>query len=564
VRLPQQRRGLVQGLLGNFDRDKSNDFQNRSGFTYTVPISTEQLYNEWGESWRIEQNESLFDYEDNDNTYSFVDRTYPSGIVSLETLSPSARINGENACRAAGVVHPEVFKACVIDVALTGNPGWANVAKEVDPGSKRLNISPLRATVIAGESMDFSADLTGQFTSRDVLWSSSGGSVVKLDERLARFTAPNQAGEYTVTIRSAEDASIQNTIDIVVVEGNTPRVIERLAVGDGFNNLVNQDGTVSLWGAKIYPSNLESVCSENAIQVEAEPIASVSALATNSYVVALTQRGTLMAWGALAYLEPSFTPYIYSPTLLSNSTDWVGVKAATSQLSNLPDSLMSLKRDGTAWYWLPSKVSAYLYQLKPFRIQGMDGVVDLTSELLLKKDGTVWQVQVTGTAETFVVRATQIPNLSNVVQISSAGRVGQSHHMALTRDGKVYTWGSNAKGQLGLGSQTPSQTVPQMIPSLGTISKIQAVFEASYAISSSGQVWRWGGFYQSLRPSDWQPAQIPNLTNVQVVAGSETHDVLVAGSDLLGLGYNFRRQLVCDNLQSEPFEIPTLIPAVRW
>ncbi|MEI9966942.1 MAG: hypothetical protein WDN67_04970 [Candidatus Moraniibacteriota bacterium] len=63
--------------------------------------------------------------------------------------------------------------------------------------------------------------------------------------------------------------------------------------------------------------------------------------------------------------------------------------------------------------------------------------------------------------------------------------------MALTSGGAVYTWGSNATGQLGIGSTTASST-PVQVTTISNIVGIAAGYTHSLAVQSDGTVWAWG------------------------------------------------------------------------
>ncbi|XP_044049751.1 probable E3 ubiquitin-protein ligase HERC4 [Siniperca chuatsi] len=71
---------------------------------------------------------------------------------------------------------------------------------------------------------------------------------------------------------------------------------------------------------------------------------------------------------------------------------------------------------------------------------------------------------------------------------------GSQHSVALTKDGQVYTWGQDSRGQLGLGERKPGANSPQHLRSLSAVPLVQiaAGGEQSFALSVSGGVFGWG------------------------------------------------------------------------
>lgn len=145
-------RGSLSGLLGNFNRTTEDDLMSRDGSvvpaqsTYSVATNTldrvlpavipvrevedayfDNLYRQFGDSWRIRQAESLFDYGAGQSTATFTDRGFPREFVTLNGVAPAQVEAALDTCRDAGV-EEELMDGCVFDVAATGNSDFTNAA----------------------------------------------------------------------------------------------------------------------------------------------------------------------------------------------------------------------------------------------------------------------------------------------------------------------------------------------------------------------------------------------------------------------------------------------------
>ncbi|MEM6771062.1 MAG: hypothetical protein AAF597_10795, partial [Bacteroidota bacterium] len=87
----------------------------------------EQLNRQFGDSWRITQAESLFDYPAGMTTASFTNRSFPNQYLTLNGVSDADLEAAIAECEAAGVAEDQM-DGCVFDVAATGNSGFANAA----------------------------------------------------------------------------------------------------------------------------------------------------------------------------------------------------------------------------------------------------------------------------------------------------------------------------------------------------------------------------------------------------------------------------------------------------
>ncbi len=144
----------IAGLLGNDNGKKDDDLQFRDGrvlpsrSTYgdmknilnrvvkvRLPIDPalnaylKKLTKEYGNSWRINQEESLFDYAPGMTTDSFTLRGFPSEYLTLSQLPTNLVRDAQNTCSSSGV-EPEMMEGCVFDVAYSGYGGFARAAAQ--------------------------------------------------------------------------------------------------------------------------------------------------------------------------------------------------------------------------------------------------------------------------------------------------------------------------------------------------------------------------------------------------------------------------------------------------
>lgn len=232
----------------------------------------------------------------------------------------------------------------------------------------------------------------------------------------------------------------------------------------------------------------------------------ISVAAGFSHSLALLENGNVLAWGSnntgqlgnenvttSAYLPV----YVNGPVPETLLTEIIAI--ATGKQHSV-----ALQANGTVWSW------------------GDNTLGQLGNNTLLNKK---IPVQVTGPSGTGA--------LSNVVAISAGGY----HTLAITSDGSVWAWGSNAEGQLGIGSDVSYQKKPVRISSLSKITRISAGNVHSMACKSNGTVWAWGdnadgqlGYFtgntnshtpQQVKASDG----IGNLINVVDISAGFAHSI---------------------------------------
>ncbi|QSQ12460.1 RCC1 domain-containing protein [Myxococcus landrumensis] len=158
--------------------------------------------------------------------------------------------------------------------------------------------------------------------------------------------------------------------------------------------------------------------------------------------------------------------------------------------------------------------------------------------------------------------------------LSSAGGL----HSGALRDGRVYAWGRNTRGQLGLGAGSAAHySVPQLVPGLEGVVSIAFNQSFSMALDAGGSVWTWGEnsdgqLGHGTPPEPGQPqtpvasmspsaARVPGLTGAVAIAAGYTHGlVLMEDGTVRAFGANDEGQLGDGTTTSRDYALP--VPGV--
>jgi len=137
---------------------------------------------------------------------------------------------------------------------------------------------------------------------------------------------------------------------------------------------------------------------------------------------------------------------------------------------------------------------------KPIEMAGSD-----THQVILMESGQVFtsgqnnfgQLGI-GTIDSSEARSTILHNITaqfdgKVISVSAVG----NFTLALTDDGKVYSWGYNGQGELGDGTTNDSGKVIEItnnfnLPAGRKVTKIYAGWEQAFAIADDGTLYSWG------------------------------------------------------------------------
>jgi alpha-tubulin suppressor-like RCC1 family protein len=230
----------------------------------------------------------------------------------------------------------------------------------------------------------------------------------------------------------------------------------------------------------------------------------VAIAAAGDHTLAVAADGRVWSWGqnTLGQLGNGGTADTTRPGLVAELTDARAV--AASALWSL-----ALGADGTVWAWgdnrsgqLGQGTSGEGANPRPRRVAGLAAVVAIAAGaqhgLAVTADGRVWAwgqntLGQLGLGAPSAPRTTPapVPGLADVVGVAA----GISHSLAWQRDGTLWAWGQNSFGQLGTGT-TADAAAPVRVRDLAAVAGAAAGGMHSLAVLRDGAAWAWGANQQ--------------------------------------------------------------------
>jgi len=112
------RAGALEGLLGDYDGDPTNDVRMADGDVLDGEQISETETREHADSWRVTNETSLFIYDDGEDTETFTDLLFPEFPFHPDQLDADRREMAEEACE--GIEIETLYFGCIADVACGG------------------------------------------------------------------------------------------------------------------------------------------------------------------------------------------------------------------------------------------------------------------------------------------------------------------------------------------------------------------------------------------------------------------------------------------------------------
>lgn len=322
--------------------------------------------------------------------------------------------------------------------------------------------------------------------------------------------------------------------DLLKVHAATPAsdtdILQTVSLGEALCGAIQEDGSLWMWGGNYFGQVGDGTNTSKSRPVQITSIGKVESVAVGGlHSAAVTEDGKLYTWGCNNYgaLGDGTTEHRSSPVQVLTGVKSAAASAGSSNWS------AAIKENGTLWMWGNNNYG----QLG----KGEDYDDELTPA--------------------------QVSGISNVKQVC----LGYDFTLALTKDGKVYGWGNNDKGQTGTGSTAYTVNTPTLVMAdVKCITASVGGYSAA-AVKNDGTLWVWGQNDTGLLQlgnveNQFRPVQLTAFDHVKKVAFGESHfAVLKEDGSLWMWGLNFQGQLsdaVTVGISIPPTEIMTGIKDV--
>lgn len=138
----------------------------------------------------------------------------------------------------------------------------------------------------------------------------------------------------------------------------------------------------------------------------------------------------------------------------------------------------------------------------------------------------------------------QVTGLSNIIDIAA----GHQFSLALDASGRIYAWGNNKDGQLGIGNTYGFFYAPQYISEIKNVSSISAGYYHALAITENSNIYGWGRAYNgALGDLSEEKYYIPQLLNIEnadkIIAGLDNSFFIKDDKTVYAYGHNAYGQL---------------------
>ncbi|WP_240359520.1 hypothetical protein [Pyxidicoccus trucidator] len=444
--------------------------------------------------------------------------------------------------------HPCVSAACIAagaDHSLLVRPDgtvWAagyNASGQLGNGTTISSASPVQVSSLSGiTAVAAGANHSLALRSDGTVWAWGNNSA-------------GQLGNGTTTGRSTP-LQVQGLNGIVAVAAGSS-----YASGGNHSLALHSDGTVWAWGSNSEGQLGTGSTLNSAVPVRLSGLGGIVAVAAgHAHSLAVRSDGTVWAWGSNTSRQLG-DGTSNSRLIPGQVAGLSGVKSASAGGYHS----LAVRSDGTVWHWgstfyfqTVENGSSGLTRSFPTQVSGLSGVAAVSAgafhSLAVRSDGSVWswgqnaKGQLGNGTRLGLANPTQVATPSGMVVVAAGGY----HSLALRSDGTLSAWGSNTQGQRGDGVSNIPATAGPVSGLSGVLAASAGAFH-SLALHSDGTLWAWGynTFGQlgnGATGSRSLPVPVPGLSNVGSVSAGGYHSVaLLYDGTVWSWGNNAHGQL---------------------
>ena len=353
--------------------------------------------------------------------------------------------------------------------------------------------------------------------------------------------------------------------------------VTTMAAGSGVFVAITSDGRLVAGGNNQYGQLGDGTNNNSEVVVWVQLPAGVTVTRVSvgyTHVLAVTSTGRMLAWGLNSSGQLGVLLLPLPATQRSYVPIWVDQPAGTAPAAIAAGAYFNLVAVATApaLAWgsnsygqlgtgdnTPSNLPRLVDV--PADLAGVMGELDLvylengynhslgvttSGEVYAWGDNTYGQLGngQMGTTSNVPVKV-QMPADTTVLMVAG----GQYHSAALTNDGRVFTWGRNNRGQLGLGDSAPGQvSTPQQVNNLPAAARDLSSHNLHTLAVIGGDVYAWGdnswGQVGDGTTGNIRTAPVKVMSKAFRVGAGGTHSIAVdMYGKLWGWGYNYYGQL---------------------
>ncbi len=270
------------------------------------------------------------------------------------------------------------------------------------------------------------------------------------------------------------------------------------------------------------------------------------------HTLAIKPDGSLWAWGSntAGQLGDGTNISRNFAVRVGRAYDWVSISAGAGHS-------LAIKADGTLWAWGSNSKGQLgdgtdVNKNSPMQVGTANDWASISAggvhSLALKADGRLWAWGMDDYGQ--VGNGVSSPN--NVyypVQIGTdyaSISAGYFHNLAIKTNGTLWAWGYTVSGQVGIGSTLVNQYYPIQIGTSTAWTVVSAGYDHSLATDADNRLWAWGdnsrGQLGIISSNKTSPTIIPGIGVSSVSAGNQ-FSLAISGGLLYGWGYNAYGQL---------------------